>query len=166
RKIENNKTGFMHLTRGNGAWWNVEGTTRWTRVFMGNYAVLPRTPPPERSPAARVGDWVSLLNGKDLSGWETTGKAEVTWTYEADALVGRSSAGPAGLLVSHRADYENFHLRMETMLSEGTYSALLLRCGPPNDGTVGNKSYAIAIGNSDGVPPLTGTLALSAHFED
>src|SRR5262249_33789033 len=34
RKIENNKTGLMHITRGNGAWWNVQGTTRWSKVFM------------------------------------------------------------------------------------------------------------------------------------
>jgi hypothetical protein len=166
RKIENNQTGHMHITRTNGAWWNVQGSTRWTRVFVGGWSVFPRTPLPERSSAARIGEWVSLLNGKDLSGWETAGNKDVAWTYEADALVGRSSAEPAGLLLSQRADYENFDLRMETQLSAGTSSSLLLRCGPPNDGATGNKCYAVRIGGSGAAAPLTGTLVLSARFDD
>jgi hypothetical protein len=133
---------------------------------MGGWSVLPRTPPPERSPAARVGEWMPLLNGKDLSGWEAAGNKNVTWAYEDEALVGRSSGEPAGLLLSGRADYENFRLRMETRLSEGAFSSLFLRCGPPNDGTTGNKCYAIRIGASNGAPPVTGRLLLSAHFDE
>ncbi len=166
RKIENDKAAFMHITRGNGAWWNIQGTTRWTQGARGGWSVLPRTPPPAKSPAARIGEWVPLLNGKDLRGWETAGNKNVTWTCEDQALVGRSSAQPAGLLLSDRADYENFHLRLETRLSEGAYGSLFLRCGPPNDGTTGNKCYAIRIGASSGAPPLTGSLVLSAHLDE
>jgi hypothetical protein len=166
RKIEKNQTSILHITRGNGAWRNVKGTSRWTRIFTGHWSVLPRKPLPEKSGAARVGEWVSLLNGKDLSGWEASGNDQTTWTSEGDALVGRSGAGPAGLLLSRRTDYENFHLRMETRLSEGTYSSLFFRCGPPSDGTVGNKCYAIRIGESSAASPVTGTLVLSAHLDE
>jgi hypothetical protein len=166
RPIENGKTGIMHITRGNGAWWNVQGTTRWTRVFMGGWSVLPRMAPPGKSPAAHVGEWIPLLNGKDLSGWEVAGNKNVTWTYEDEALMGRSSAEPAGLLLSDRADYENFRLRMETKLSEGPFCSLFLRCGPAKDGTTGNKCYAIRIGASNGAPPPTGRLVLSANLDE
>ncbi len=165
RKIENDKTGIMHITRGNGAWWNVQGTTRWTQNTRGGWSVLPRTPPPPRL-VGRVGEWVPLLKGKDLSGWHSTGNQNTTWTHEGDTLVGRSPAGPAGLLLSDRADYENFCLRMETKLSEGTYGSLFLRCGPPSDGTTGNKCYATRIGASNGAPPLTGSLVLSANMDE
>jgi serine/threonine protein kinase len=166
RKFDAKKTFVLHITRGNGAWGNFLGTRQWFRHSSGNWSVLPRTPPPQRSPAARVGEWVALLNGKDLRGWETAGNQNATWIYEGDALVGRSSADPAGLMLSDRADYENFHLRMETKLSEGTYSSLFLRCGPPNDGTAGNKCYALRLGASNGEPPLTGSLVLSAHLDE
>jgi hypothetical protein len=166
RKIENNKTGIMHITRGNGAWWNVQGTPRWTQIAKGGWSVLPRGPTPEKSPVARVDEWTPLLNGKDLSGWETAGNKNGTWTYEDDAIVGRSSAERAGLLLSDRADYENLHIRMETRLSENACSSLFVRCGPPIDGTAGNKCYAVRIGESTGGPPVTGTLVLSAHFDE
>ena len=166
RKIEDNQTGILHITRGNGAWWNVQGTRRWTRIFSGHWAVLPRRPLPEKSHAARVGEWVPLLNGKDLSGWETGGNDNATWTYEGSALVGRSNTGPAGVLLSRRTDYENFHLRMEARLSEGTYSSLFVRCGPPSDGTAGNKCYAIRVGEASTAAPVTGALVLSAHLDE
>jgi hypothetical protein len=166
RKIEKDKTGVMHITKGNGAWWNVQGTTRWTRVISGHWAVLPRTPPPPRSANVRLGEWVPLLNGTDLKGWEPAGSPRATWAYEGGALVGRSEGEVAGLLLTERADYENFHLRMEARLSEGTYSALFLRCGPANEaGAAGNKCYAVRIGTSGG-GPATGNLGLSAHFDD
>jgi hypothetical protein len=166
RKIENNKTGVLHLTRGNGAWWNVQGTPRWTKIFMGGWSVLPRTSPPEKSSAVRIGEWTPLLNGKDLSGWKAAGTENATWTYEGDALVGQGRADRAGLLLTDRADYENFHLRMETQLSEGAFSSLFFRCGPPSDGTAGNKCYAIRIGAASAASPVTGTLVLSAHLDE
>jgi len=166
RRIENDKTGVMHITRGNGAWWNVQGTTRWTRVFSGGWSVLARTPPPEKSTAARFGEWAPLFNGKDTGGWEAAGNMKATWTYEGGAIVGRSDAAPAGLLLSNRGDYENFRLRLEARLGEGGFSSLLLRCGPAKDSTTGNKCYAIRIGDSTGAAPITGTLVLSAHFDE
>jgi hypothetical protein len=106
------------------------------------------------------------VNGKDLSGWQTAGNRSATWTYEGESLVGRCGADPPGLLLSDRADYDNFHLRMETQLCEGGFCSLFLRCGPPNDGAAGNKCYAIRLGDSRGNGPATGTLVLSAHFDD
>jgi hypothetical protein len=161
-----NKSVYMHITRGNGAWFNEQGSTRWTRVFWGAYSVAPRATAPKRSPAARVGEWTPLLNGKDLSGWQTAGNPGATWTYEGESLVGRCGADPAGLLLTDRNDYDNFHLRMETQLPEVAFCSLFLRCGPSNDGAAGNKCYAIRIGDSRGNAPATGTLVLSAHFDE
>jgi hypothetical protein len=166
RKIENNQTGVLHITRGNGAWWNVQGTSRWTRIFFGNWSVLGRPPPPEKSAGVRYGEWTPLFNGKDTEGWKPAGNENTTWTYDAGALTGRSGAGPAGLLLSDRADYENFHLRLETRLAEGGHGSLFLRCGPAKDGTTGNKCYAVRIGSAAGGPAITGTLVLSAHLDE
>jgi hypothetical protein len=55
---------------------------------------------------------------------------------------------------------------METMLCEGAYGSLFLRCGPANDGLIGNRCYAVRIGASEGASPATGTLVLSAQFDD
>jgi hypothetical protein len=166
RSIENNQVGNMHITRGNGAWWNVRGTSRWTRVFSGNWTVAPRAVPPMRTPAAPVGEWVPLFNGKDLKGWETAGNKNSTWTYEGEALVGRCGPGAAGLLLSDRVDYDDFHLRMEAQLCERAIGSLFLRCGPPDDGFAGNKCYAVRIGDTKAATPTTGTLVLSAHFDE
>lgn len=124
------------------------------------------SPPAKRSAEARPNEWVPLLNGKDLGGWETNGRGDPGWKYEGDALVGRSSTDQAGLLLSGRADYDNFHLRMETQLCEGGFGSLFLRCGPYSDGLAGNKTYAIRIGTDQGVSPVTGSLVLSAHFDE
>jgi hypothetical protein len=97
--------------------------------------------------------WVSLFNGKDLTGWklhpepnprailtvipkEVGGKlaayhaktqdgAEVPlWRVEDGILIG---SGPASHLFSERGDYENFHYRIEAMINDRGNSGAYFR---------------------------------------
>ena len=165
RKIEDDKTGVLHVTRGYGAWWNVKDTTRWTRISSGNWSVLGHTAVGD-APAPRVGAWIPLFNGKDTSGWATAGDPKAIWTGEGGTVVGETAEASAGRLLSERTNYGNFRLRMDTQLAEGAGGSLFLRCGPPSDGTTGNKCYAIRIGGANLDAPTTGTLVLSAHFDE
>jgi len=52
-------------------------------------------------------EWTHLFNGKDLSGWESVGKAR--WTVENGAIVGQQSDGNSGDLFTEKS-YDDFEL--------------------------------------------------------
>ena len=63
-----------------------------------------------RAEEKAAGDgFVSLFNGKDLSGWEATGKAR--FLVEDGCLVGTQTTGAGGDLFT-RAEYDNFEMRV------------------------------------------------------
>src|SRR5262249_5354990 len=72
----------------------------------------------ETSPGATAGSssngaaegFVSLFNGKDLTGWKTPPNQPGNWRVEDGAITG-SGPGMYSHLFSDRDDYENFHLR-------------------------------------------------------
>lgn len=97
--------------------------------------------------------WVSLFNGKDLTGWKlhpepnpraitavlpkeadgklaayyarTTDGAEVPlWRVEDGIMIG---SGPASHLFSERGDYVNFHYRIEAMINDRGNSGAYFR---------------------------------------
>lgn len=55
-------------------------------------------------------DWVSLFNGKDLSGWKNQG--EEKWVAEAGTILGESTAGKYGYLTTEKA-FRDFNLRLK-----------------------------------------------------
>jgi hypothetical protein len=59
--------------------------------------------------------WVSLFNGKDLTGWKTHPGSPGDWKVEDGVLVGR---GKASHLFSERGDYKNFHFKVEVMVND------------------------------------------------
>ena len=59
--------------------------------------------------AVSAGSWKSLFNGKDLSGWRTTGKA--IFKVEDNCLVGTQTTGKGGDIWTD-AEYDNFELRV------------------------------------------------------
>ena len=69
------------------------------------------------SPPAADG-FVSLFNGKDLTGWKKLPGDKGQWRVEDGALVGTSSKHSH--LFTARGDYENFHLRVQMRLGDGT----------------------------------------------
>jgi len=69
--------------------------------------------------------WVSLFNGRDLTGWKTHPDCPWGWTVENGVLVGRPD--PPRYLFSERGDFENFHLRIEAKINEGGDSGIFFR---------------------------------------
>jgi formylglycine-generating enzyme required for sulfatase activity/serine/threonine protein kinase len=81
-------------------------------------AATPSTPEP---PAVAVGSpptpgFVSLFNGRDLTGWQKDPLQPGDWHVEGGVLTGGNPA-TAGCLYSDRADYKDFHLHVEARLT-------------------------------------------------
>jgi len=76
-------------------------------------------PPPE-------GEWVSLFNNKDLTGWKSHPAQKGGWAVEGGDLVGRSATQHH--LFSELGDYENFHLRADTKVNKHGNSGIFFRC--------------------------------------
>src|SRR5262249_7517018 len=73
----------------------------------------------------KVGEWVSLFDGKTLSGWKTHPQAPGDWRVENGMLVGR---GPRrNHIYSERGDYQDFHFRVEAKINQGGNSGQLFR---------------------------------------
>ncbi|MCC6420203.1 MAG: DUF1080 domain-containing protein [Gemmataceae bacterium] len=62
------------------------------------------------------GGWVQLFNGKDLTGWKTHPKNPGKWRVENGMIV--SGGDKVSHLFSDRADYENFHYRIEAKIND------------------------------------------------
>jgi hypothetical protein len=60
--------------------------------------------------------WVSLFNGKDLSGWKTHPKNPGNWSVQEGILIGRGKE--VSHLFSERGDYENFRYRIEARIND------------------------------------------------
>lgn len=75
------------------------------------------------APAASEDGYVPLFNGKDLTGWEPSGKAEV-WTVEDGMIVVKGGGG--GWLFT-KDTYENFDLTLDFKLPEMGNSGVALR---------------------------------------
>jgi formylglycine-generating enzyme required for sulfatase activity len=68
-----------------------------------------------RVPVAGAEGFVPLFNGKDKTGWQPLGPDEPNaWTVQDGVLVGRSQNWAS--LRTKRADYGDFHLRVEAMV--------------------------------------------------
>jgi hypothetical protein len=63
-------------------------------------------------PILAAGNFVPLFNGKDLAGWQPHLKTAANWRVEKGILTGAGEE--TGILHTARADYHDFHLRMET----------------------------------------------------
>ncbi len=70
-------------------------------VFLG-VAVVAKAPP--------QGAWVSLFNGKDLTGWKNNG--EEKWVVERGTILCESAADKYGYLTTEKT-YRDFHLRLK-----------------------------------------------------
>ena len=68
-------------------------------------------------------DWVSLFDGKTLTGWSHPG--ETNWQVQDGAIT--ASEGKVSLLTSD-AKFENFELKVEFKASIGANSGVFLNC--------------------------------------
>jgi hypothetical protein len=166
----------IHL-HANGAFRQVAGGP-WAPLGIrgGHWALPPR--PPDRGTTAGKGEhareWVSLFNGRDLTGWRPFKGGNVEWSFEGGVLVGRSKPARPGfpaetcLLVTDRADYRNFRFRMETMLGAGGSFDQIVRAGPIRAGRGSCMGYWARVQGTRDEPRKapTGSLFLGADLSE
>ena len=77
-------------------------------------------------------EWVSLFNGKDLSGWDKIGKEK--WVVEDGAIYGEGITDEYGYLATQKT-YRDFHLRLsfkcEADGNSGVYIHTSFKPGTP-----------------------------------
>ena len=118
-------------------------------------------PPVATADAPRADGFISLFNGKDLSGWRLLGNPKHTWkVIQGGILEGSGSGPPPGPshVVTERADFSNFHLRVETRIAEGQSSAIGFRI---TEGEGASGMYLAHIAGTDQGEIATGSLRCS-----
>lgn len=76
--------------------------------------------------SAWAGEWVSLFNGKDLSGWEQlNGTAE--YQVEDGAIVGTTVPGSPNSFLCTVGDYGDFEMTFEVKVDTGLNSGVQIR---------------------------------------
>jgi serine/threonine protein kinase/formylglycine-generating enzyme required for sulfatase activity len=113
------------------------------------------------TPAISADGYVSLFNGKNMSGWAADPSQQGAWHVENGFLVGGGPAG-ASFLYSDRADYKNFRLRVEARVKGDEYTGLWLRTEVPRGDAVTRtptSGYKAEIREpADRRTPRTGTI--------
>jgi hypothetical protein len=99
--------------------------------------------------------WVSLFDGKTLSGWtKAGGRSEASsWEVVDGAIVG---SGQASMLYSPKGDYKNFRFRAEIKINDHGNSGLYFR-SPVADGDF-SKGYEAQIDSTHRDPIRTGSI--------
>src|SRR5215467_1423004 len=97
--------------------------------------------------------WVSLFDGKTLSGWTKAGNPQSNWEVSDGAIVG---TGPASMLYSPKGDYQNFRFRAEIKISDHGNSGLYFR-SPTATGDF-SKGYEAQIDSTHRDPIRTGSI--------
>jgi hypothetical protein len=158
----------VHLYRDAGFAQFAGGTwQRWGPFNGGHWAPPPApTAEPGSGGPTRVGEWVPLFNGRDLAGWKTFRADKVHWSFEGSTLVLRAAPAPDYcLLVTERADYRNFHLRLDTMLGAPRGFGTFFRVGPPRakGGVMGYMARVAGTREAPGIAlPATGSVYVNA----
>jgi hypothetical protein len=109
---------------------------------------------------APSGQWVSLFDGKTLSGWtpvELKAPGTSKWTVEDGAIVGR---GQPSMLFSPQGHYKNFRYRAEIKINDHGNSGMYVRA--PKEPTF-SKGYEIQVNSTHGDPIKTGSVYTYVH---
>jgi hypothetical protein len=109
-------------------------------------------------------EWVSLFDGKTLSGWEIfemspKNPSKPTWEVVDGNLVG--STGQS-MIYSPRDDYKNFKFRAEIKINAGGNSGMYFRT-PTKEATFMN-GYECQINATHGDPIKTGSIYLFVNL--
>lgn len=110
-------------------------------------------------------EWVSLFDGKTLSGWEMVElggrKGQSHWTVEDGALTG---SGQASMLFSPKSHYKNFRFRAEIKINDHGNSGMYVHC--PKKAATFTDGYEIQINSSHRDPIRTGSVYTMVHVFD
>jgi hypothetical protein len=79
------------------------------RCFSAWFVVLFLATAQAFAQATAENPWVSLFDGKDLSGWKTNGSEK--WVVDDGAILGESTVGKYGYLTTEKT-YRDFNLRL------------------------------------------------------
>jgi hypothetical protein len=97
-------------------------------------------------------EWVSLFDGKTLSGWTAADGTPGHWKVEDGAI---TNSGPASHLFSPRGDYKNFHYRAEIKINDKGNSGMYFRTKKAKGFPPG---YEAQVNSTHGDPVKTGSL--------
>jgi hypothetical protein len=108
-----------------------------------------------------AGEWVSLFDGKTLSGWTKVEgrRGGSSWEVVDGAITG---SGQASMLYSPKGDYKNFRFRAEIKINDRGNSGMYFRC-PVADGDFG-KGYEAQIDSTHSDPIRTGSIYGFLHI--
>lgn len=106
-------------------------------------------------PSKEGGKWISLFNGKDLTGWKPMPRSKAEWRVDGGTLRG---SGGGGFLFLERNDLTDFRVRVEARISDGGNGGVFVRT-PDDDPTNG---YEGQINSSGKDPNLTGSIYLAS----
>jgi hypothetical protein len=80
-------------------------------------------------------DWVSLFNGKDLTGWQTAG-GKALFKVEDNAIVGYAVKGTPNTFLRTNEDFGDFVVEMEVYLEDPLNSGIQFRSQLNKEGNV------------------------------
>lgn len=98
------------------------------------------------------GKWVSLFDGKTLSGWTTADGTPGKWKVVDGAIHG---SGPASHLFSPRGDYKNFRYKADFKIADKANSGMYFRT---KKGPGFPDGYEAQVNSTHTDPLRTGTL--------
>ncbi|MFO0908673.1 MAG: DUF1080 domain-containing protein [Isosphaeraceae bacterium] len=133
---------------------------RW--ILGAALAALALTTGPAPTTAHAADGWVSLFDGKTLSGWEMyelgNRKGQSKWEVKDGALTG---SGQASMLFSPKGSYQNFRYRAEIKINDNGNSGMYIRC-PEKKGSF-TDGYEIQINSTHRDPIKTGSVYTMVH---
>jgi tRNA A-37 threonylcarbamoyl transferase component Bud32 len=117
------------------------------------------------APAGSADGWISLFNGKDLTGWKTHPSQPGNWRVENGILIGSDAV--VGHLYTERGDYKDFHLRVEARVNDGGNGNVYVRSPfgrvremPTTGQWLATGYFALIISGRPTAPIKTGSLGV------
>lgn len=123
-------------------------------------AFTPSLKADDKDKVATKSEWVSLFDGKTLSGWtalELQGKGTSLWEVKDGVLTG---TGKASMLFSPEGHYKNFRYKAELKINDHGNSGMYVRA--PKEATF-SKGYEIQVNSTHSDPIKTGSVYTYVH---
>jgi hypothetical protein len=139
------------------------GARHWYELALPGLSSLAKTKVEKRlaeaakgpAPKMKTTGYVSLFNGRDLSGWKVPAGDNGQWSVVNGAIVGVASG--MTYLITDRDNYQDFHLRAEIMVNDGGNGGLHGRTPAGQGG-----GYEAQVNANSNDPRTTGSLYIGA----